>query len=513
MMSRSTLARLPQALALFASCFSVGTAQFGAAPADASSLWPLQTFKSSPVQAPFMNVTKMGQTEPGYLFLTPEDISRSTGYPAMYADDGQLVWRGAEGNYSALQPQMLDGEPVMVYWSGFAGLGFGFGAISILDTSYREIHRVTLDCKSQNFVTVFEPMQFESCIDLHESQFTDDGTILVTAVNVTRADLSAIGGPKDGWIQDGLVYEIDIKTNEILFRWSAHEHVKELPLSNVYAPLEGQGHSLTDPFGYPHLNSIHKYGDDYLVSSRYMCSIMLIAPNGTLIWHLHGRTGGDFTLGLGTSFCYQHDPRFESQSPERITMSLHNNDNTEFTAHTSLTTGLVLDLELTGSKVASLKSRMWDAAEPVYANSQGSYQRLGNGHTLQDHGATPKIEEYDAEGAIVMRARFGYDNTMQTYRTYRYPWVGRPTTKPDAVACPLEHSGKTAVYVSWNGATDVHSWNVHSGSKVVQSALKNGFETSIWVDGLSSGQSIVVEAVGGVGDGTRSKSVTVGQGC
>lgn len=174
---------------------------------------------------------------------------------------------------------------------------------------------------------------------------------------------------------------------------------------------------------------------------------------------------------------------------------------------------MVLDVELTGSKVASLKSRMWDAAQPVYAESQGSYQRLGNGHILQNHGATPKVEEYDAEGAIVMRARFGYDNTMQTYRTYRYPWIGRPTTKPHAVACPLEQSGKTAVYVSWNGATDVQSWKINSGSKVVHSALRNGFETSIWVDGLSSGQSVVVEAVGGVGDGTRSESVIVGQGC
>ena len=145
-----------------------------------------------------MNVTKMGQTEPGHLFLSPEDIIRDTEYPAIYSDDGQLVWRDAEGNYSALQPQMRDGEPVMAYWSGFAGDGFGFGAISILDTSYREIHRVTLDCKSQTFVTVFEPMEFESCIDHHESQLTDDGTILVTAINVTRADLSAIGGPRDG---------------------------------------------------------------------------------------------------------------------------------------------------------------------------------------------------------------------------------------------------------------------------------------------------------------------------
>jgi hypothetical protein len=215
---------------------------------------------------------------------------RETGYPTIYSDDGQLVWQGAGGNYSALQPQMLDGEPVMAYWSGFSGKGFGFGHISILNSSYDEIHHVTLSCQEENFLTVYDPMTFDSCIDIHESQITENGTILVTAVNVTQADLSSLGGAKDGWIQDGLIYEIDIATNEILFRWSAHDHIGQVPLADVRAPLEGSGGSgvnSTYPYGYSHLNSIYKYGDDYLVSSRFMCSIFLIAQNGTVIWHLH----------------------------------------------------------------------------------------------------------------------------------------------------------------------------------------------------------------------------------
>lgn len=205
--------------------------------------------------------------------------------------------------------------------------------------------------------------------------------------------------------------------------------------------------------------------------------------------------------------------RFESQSPERVTLSLHNNDNTEFTGYTSLTTGLVLDVELQGTKDVTVRRRMWDAADPIYVESQGGYQALGNGHVLQDHGAVPKIEEYDENGTIVMRARFGYDDTMQSYRAYRYPWVGRPSTKPDVFACPSSKSGMVALYVSWNGATDVESWKVYSNSQVKQTAVQNGFETTILVDGLSSSDSVVVEAVGGVGDGTRSRSVTVNQDC
>ena len=285
-MNWSALNRLSQVLALFAGCLNVTRAQ-----SSQDALWPLQTYKSSSIKTPFMNVTKMGQTEPGFLFLSPEDIVRGDGHPTIYSDDGQLVWQGANGNYTALQPQMLGDEPIIAYWEGFQGNGFGFGYISILNSSYDEIHRVTLSCKDLKFVTIYDPIQFDSCIDLHESQLTENETILVTAVNVTQADLTSIGGPKDGWIQDGLIFEIDIKTNEVLFRWSAYEHSNEAPMSYDWAPIgvagAGSGTNRSDPYGYPHLNSIYKYDDDYLVSSRYMCSVFLIASNGTLIWHLH----------------------------------------------------------------------------------------------------------------------------------------------------------------------------------------------------------------------------------
>jgi hypothetical protein len=156
---------------------------------------------------------------------------------------------------------------------------------------------------------------------------------------------------------------------------------------------------------------------------------------------------------------------------------------------------------------------MWDADEPVYAQSQGSCLFLGNGHVLRYHSATPKINEFDGTGQIVMRARFGYDNTMQTYLAYRYPWVGRPSTEPSVVACPTSKSGKTTVYVSLNGATKVRSWKVYSGFQVKKTATGNGIETTIFVDGMSNKDQFFVEAVGGVNDSARSDTVITGQGC
>lgn len=131
------------------------------------------------------------------------------------------------------------------------------------------------------------------------------------------------------------------------------------------------------------------------------------------------------------------------------------------------------------------------------------------------HGATPKIEEYDENGACVMRAWFGRAQSTQSYRAYRFlPWTGCPRTKPDVFAC-LGEQGKTAVYVSWNGATDVQAWRVRDGSSgngtVSHVAPRNGFETRVVVEeGLDK---VIVEAVGGMGDGIKSEVVTVGERC
>ncbi|KUL87770.1 hypothetical protein ZTR_03147 [Talaromyces verruculosus] len=80
-----------------------------------------------------------GPAELGFLFFSPEDILRNTDHPCIYSDDGQLVWQGSPGNYSALRPQLLEGKHVITFWSGVSSTGgFGFGSISILNTSYKK---------------------------------------------------------------------------------------------------------------------------------------------------------------------------------------------------------------------------------------------------------------------------------------------------------------------------------------------------------------------------------------
>ncbi|KAF5865406.1 hypothetical protein ETB97_004224 [Aspergillus alliaceus] len=213
--------------------------------------------------------------------------------------------------------------------------GFGFGSISILNSPMTRYTKFTLPGTEESFVTVLNPQTFPSYKDIHENQTINEGAVLVTAVNVTQVDLSAIGGPKDGWVQDGLFYEIDIKTNETLFRWITVEYLPE-------TPLLGKGTSKTSPYEYPHLDAVAKYGDSYLIFFRFLCSIFLMHQHGNVTWHLHCQKGTDSTLSPGTTFCYQHNPQIQSHAEERMTLHLHNNENAEITSQTTKTTGMTL---------------------------------------------------------------------------------------------------------------------------------------------------------------------------
>lgn len=127
--------------------------------------------------------------------------------------------------------------------------------------------------------------------DLHESFITDRDTLLVTAYNVTKADLSSVGGLVNGWVYDCLIFEIVPRSEDVLFSWSALEHV---PVQNTKQPLAGTGKNQSNPFDWFHINSVVNIGNQYLVNSRHLWSTYLVTPTGDISWTLQGETGGDF---------------------------------------------------------------------------------------------------------------------------------------------------------------------------------------------------------------------------
>ncbi len=111
----------------------------------------------------------------------------------------------------------------------------------------------------------------------------------------------------------------------------------------------------------------------------------------------------------------------------------------------------------------------------------GSVQPLQGGNELVGWGSAPYFSEYNSSGRMLMDAVFpGHD---LSYRAHARA-VGRPAAVP-AGGAARRHGGKTVVYASWNGATQVASWRVLGGSPLrpVASAAKAGFETAIPVPG------------------------------
>src|SRR5439155_13108462 len=71
--------------------------------------------------------------------------------------------------------------------------------------------------------------------------------------------------------------------------------------------------------------------------------------------------------------------------------------------------------------------------------------------------------------------------SYDSYAAYRYVWHARPPYPP-ALSAGISH-GRTKVWMSWNGATDVAGWQVLAGSsphslRLVRTVSRTGFETA-----------------------------------
>jgi hypothetical protein len=268
----------------------------GALPegASASTYWPWQTYKSVPaLQPPVLNVTKYGPTAPGRIFFDTNGNYAHNYSLYIMDDDGELVWQSVYGDFSAYRAQELDGKPVITFFNGITfgePWGWGYGILQVLDDSYESIYNVTVDNAGFQSIDTYNTSGVESWLDMHEALITPEGTMLATAYNVTQTDLSSVGGPADGWLANCLFYEIDVKTNEILFQWDALSHQDEIALADAlpFYPLDDYGLNQTYPWGPFHINTVNKFEDgSYLISSRHYCSVFKISQNGSVEWTLN----------------------------------------------------------------------------------------------------------------------------------------------------------------------------------------------------------------------------------
>ncbi|MDQ6816993.1 MAG: arylsulfotransferase family protein [Actinomycetota bacterium] len=393
----------------------------------------------------------------GYSFLGPASGGGAQAGALIVDAAGDPAWFHpvAAGKWvSNFRAQRYRGEPVLTWWEGTViAPGYGKGVGVIVDSSYREVARV----RAAN----------GRHIDLHEFVLTPQGTALFTCFPQTvPADLSGLGGARDGRVLESIIQEVDVHTGRLLLEWRSTDHV---PASESYLQLGGV-------YDYLHANSIGIARDGrLLVSARHTSTLYkLERRTGRVIWRMGGKRS-DFAMGKGTRFAWQHDARQVGTGMISLFDDGAGPQKTE-----SHSRGLVLQFDAARRSVRHVRS--YHHPNPLLASAMGNMQVLPDGNVIVEWGNVPVLSEFAADGRLLGDLRFPWANA--SYRGYRFPWSGTPAGVPAIAATVDAATNRSTLYVSWNGATGVSAWQVSLGSSAgalrpVGVARRDGFETAI----------------------------------
>jgi hypothetical protein len=414
---------------------------------------------------------------PGYIFI---GNFYNTTYPPMIGQSGPLilddhlqpVWFKPvpqKDVASNLSLQTYHGKPALSWWQGtITNTGETLtGEDVVVNQHYQRI--ATLRGKNGWVPTVHEMII--------------RGNDAWVSVNKNRPmDLSKYGGAYNGSMIDSAVQEYNLKTGKLLYTWDALKHI---PLSDSQATLPTNGF----PWDAYHINSIQLLGhDQMLVSMRDIWAAYKVdIKTGRIIWTLGG-PHASFKFGPGAFFSWQHDVRAYPGTPLISMFDDHCCQETgggTYVAPSAPSRGLVLKLNQS-THTATLVAQ-YSHGKNFDSQYMGDLQPLPGGDEFVGWGSQQNFTEYTASGHMLLDAFLPYPDI--SYRTIVEPWVGLPLYPPAGAA--RRRNGKTTVYASWNGATQVLSWRVLGGSgagslKAVASASKRGFETRIAVPSTDS---------------------------
>lgn len=399
--------------------------------------------------------------DPGFLLLGPGPVSLkgSEQFGPMIVDrSGGLVWfrpraKGIEvTNFTTAEYQ---DEPVLAWWEGkVLPSGYGRGEAVIVDRSYRAVARVRA--------------VGGRAMDLHALTLTRAGTALFTCYpEVVPADLSSIGGPRDGHVYESIIQEVDISTGRLLLEWRSLQHI---------AP-DVSHEPMGEPYDYLHPNSIQQLRDgNLLVSARHTWALYkLERETGRVIWTLGGKRS-EFAMGQGAAFAWQHDAQLHAEQ----VLTLFDNGSAGPLQTENQSRGLTLQVDDVRRTVALRNA--YTSPQKLVAGAMGSVQTLPSGNVLVGWGTTAHTSEFAQDGTLLVD--YALPGGMYSYRGLWHPWAGVPGRPPALAGARERRTGKNLLYASWNGATAITGWLVHAGSSrnslhPVGTAVRRGFETAI----------------------------------
>jgi hypothetical protein len=318
--------------------------------------------------------------------------------------------------------------------------------------------------------------------DLHDLQILPNGNVLLLVYDAETVDMSKIvaGGKNNAMVTGLVIQELDPSKN-VIFEWRSWDHFS---IFDSTSSLMDQNIDLI------HGNALALSNDgNLLLSSRNLDEITKInLQTGDIMWRLGGKENM-FTFINGEPFAYQHDVR---QLPNGD-ITVFNNQGTQQAPEPS--EGIEYKIDET-NKTAT---QMWGFthAPPVFATFLGDVQRLSDGNTILGWGAPSQASGYsfftmtevNPDNQTVFELTF--DQPYVSYRTFRFPWQGTPSTPP-ALAYKVNGNTLTLGY-SWNGATEVAAYQVFGGTSpqslnLIEENPKTDFETQSQFSNLPTGE-------------------------
>ncbi len=401
--------RNPHRIRRGAAALAVAGVGLGAALAPSAAAAPLP---SMPVGALSYTVdVNQPGASPGYIYYT-SGVSAAAlvpglgqalsiipqAAPANVVMDkaGHEVWRYTPPkgqDVSNFRTQTYQGKRVLTWWQGSTVGGHGTGTDYIADEHGHVIETLGAGDGSGS--------------DVHEFRLTPDGRALITSYREVGADLSAIGGPKNGRMYDTVASVVDVASKKVLFQWSAAQHV---PLTDTTAGTSSPGSAVYDPY---HMNSIALDPQGNLVISMRDTSAVYDVDihTGKIRWQLGGKHS-TLAMGPGVQFAFQHDAEFDGPDTIRL---FNDNSSGQQTLGVSSVQWIHID---TAAHRATLVRNQTHPSNLV-AMAMGNAQGLPGGNTLVGWGMAPHISEFTPSGALVYDAAL----PMGTYRAYLEDWA------------------------------------------------------------------------------------------
>lgn len=422
-------------------------------------------FLTLPQDIPHYTVVKPSPDNgEGYIFVAPFYWTKSTlgSYLLILNGQGQIVYYKSVGNDLSAFDFKLQPNGLLSYFSQKDSTYY------LMDSHYKVVDTY----KAGNGYTA----------DLHDLQILPNGNALLMAYDAETIDMSKVvkGGKTDAKVTGLIIQELDPSKN-VIFEWRSWDH---------FAFTDSTSNLTQQEVDLVHGNALALASDgNLLLSSRNQSEITKInLQTGAVMWRLGGKAN-QFKFINGQPFAYQHDVR---QLPNGD-ITVFDNQGTQ--QNPAASHGIEYKIDV-ANKTAT---QVWEYTHtpPVFATFMGDTQRLADGNTFLDWGAPSTADGYkwvtmnevNPDNQTVFELTF--DQPYVSYRAFRFPWQGSPNTLPD-LAFKADASGITLGY-SWNGATDVASYNVLGGSSPqslsqIETKDKTDFETQSHLNNLPQGE-------------------------